>query len=83
MAMTTAAFFAHYKKLNTYLSANPDASDELKERTRELAAAFRSCYTADAFRQALSENREVESELEDRTTSALMAFTKDRATHTN
>ena len=82
MPMTAATFFAHFKKLNAHLSANPDASDELKERTREMTSAFRSCYTAESFRQALTNGEEVESELEDRTTSALMAFTKDRATRT-
>ncbi len=83
MAITAAEFFKHFKKLNAYLSSNPDASDELRERTRELASAFRSCYTADAFRQAVAKNEEVESELEDRTTSALMAYTQDRATRSS
>ena len=80
MAMTATTFFGHFKTLNQYISANRDASDDLKTKVREMAAAFRTCYTTESFRQALAGDDPVETEVEERTTSALMAFNQERVT---
>ena len=80
MAMTATKFFGHFKALNQYVRDTRDASDDLKAKVQAMAAAFRTSYTTESFRQALDKDGPVESELEDRTTSALMALNRDRVT---
>ena len=78
MPMSASTFFAHFKKLKAYLAENPDVSDELKHAFAAIAGAFKTAYTAEAFKQALADNQPVDSELEERVTSALILLNRDR-----
>ena len=80
MAMPASAFFANFKKLNAYMRENQGVSSEFDHAFAELAAAFRTAYTPDAFREAVTNNKPVDSDLEERLTSVLVIFNRERAT---
>ena len=79
MAMSASDFFTHFKRLNAYVAQNKNSSADLQEAFRALTTSFKSTYTPDAFRQAISGNEDVTSDLEERITTALMALNRERA----
>jgi hypothetical protein len=79
MVMSTSVYFAQFKQIKAFLAEHPEASDELKKAFADTAAAFKAAYTAEAFKQALTENQPVDSDLEERITSALILFKSERA----
>jgi len=77
MAMTASLFFAHYKKLKLHLEGST-ASPELHDAYHRVVEAFRAAYSTESFRAAMAADAAVPSELEDRLTSALVLFNRER-----
>lgn len=77
MAMTASHFFAHYKKLKVHLDGNA-ASPELHDAYHRVVEAFRAAYSTESFRAAMAADAAVPSELEDRLTSALILYNRER-----
>ncbi len=78
MVMSASQFMAAFKQIKAYIKQNPDASDELKEAAEDVSSAFTKAYTPEAFKAALKENAELGSDVEDRLSSAMVIFNRDR-----
>lgn len=79
MPISASEFLKRFKQIKAYLDANPDAGAELRERFQTMAASFKAAYSAEAFKQALSEDASVPSDLEERLTSVTVLLNRDRA----
>jgi hypothetical protein len=77
MSMTASHFYADYKALKAHLDG-ASASVELRAAFDRVADAFRTSYTAETFRGALTANAPVPTDLEDRLTSALLLYNRER-----
>jgi mRNA-degrading endonuclease HigB of HigAB toxin-antitoxin module len=78
MAMQAGTFFSHFKQIKAFLEKHPDASAELKDATTRLNEAFKKSFTPDAFKQALADNANIDTNLEDITTSVTLLMSKER-----
>lgn len=79
MAMQAGTFFTHFKQIKAFLDKHPDASAEMKDASDKLNQAFKQSFTPDAFKQALADNADIDSNLEDITTSATILMSQERA----
>jgi hypothetical protein len=79
MTMSASDFLAQFKRIKAYLNDHPDAPDELRQAYASCAAGFKAAFTPEQFKQALSSGQSVDSDLEERVTSALMLLNRLRA----
>lgn len=77
MTMTAPDFLARYRTLKAQLDTVA-ASAELLAASERLNAAFKTAYTSDSLREALTAAAPVSAELEERLTSALVLFNRER-----
>ena len=79
MTMSAKMFYARFKALQKYVKTAPDAPLALSEAAAQVGAALKACYTAEAFKLALEEDVEIESDIEERLTSATILMNQHRA----
>jgi hypothetical protein len=79
MAISASEFLKRFKQIKAYLDANPDAGPELREGFQAMAAKFKAAYSAEAFKQALTDDAAVPSDLEERLTSVTVLLNRERA----
>ncbi len=78
MVMSASQFMTAFKQIKAYVKQHPDASDELKKAVEDVSSAFAAAYTPEAFKAALKENAELGSDVEDRLSSTMTIFNRDR-----
>ena len=76
--ITAAAFLGQLRQIKGYLDAHPQASEGLSGAHDALLKAFKSTYTTDDFKQALASGAEIDSNLEELVTSAVMQLNQER-----
>ncbi|MCP4899105.1 MAG: hypothetical protein GY906_19225 [bacterium] len=78
MPMSAKNFYARFVAMQKYIKAEPDAPVELRDAAGQVGAALKGSYTSEAFKQALADDAEIDSELEERLTSALILMNQHR-----
>lgn len=79
MPVNAAYFFQHYKKLKEFLADGTKGSQELKDAFKALNDGFKKAYQTEQFREALAANVMIPDDLEERLTSALIIFNREKA----
>ena len=79
MAITAPYFFQQYKKLKEFLADGTKGSQELKDAFKALNDGFKKAYQTEQFKEALAANVMIPDDLEERLTSALIIFNREKA----
>ncbi len=79
MPITAPYFFAQYKKIKEFLADGTKGSQELKDAFKALNDGFKKDFQPEQFKEALTSNAPVSDDLEERLTSALIIFNREKA----
>ena len=79
MPITAPYFFSQYKKIKEFLADGTKGSQELKDAFYRLNDGFKKTYQTEQFKEALTTNAAVPDDLEERLTSALIIFNREKA----
>lgn len=79
MPITTQYFFSQYKKIKEFLADGTKGSQELKDAFHALNDGFKKNFQPDQFKEALTANAPIPDDLEERLTSALIIFNREKA----
>jgi len=77
--ITAPYFFAQYKKIKEFLADGTKGSQELKDAFKALNDGFKKDFQPEQFKEALTSNAPVSDDLEERLTSALIIFNREKA----
>jgi hypothetical protein len=77
MTLAASRFLTEYKTLKSHIEGL-EASEELRRAYERLVAVFKSTYTAESLKEALAADVAVPDELEERLTSALVLYHRER-----
>jgi hypothetical protein len=77
--ITASYFFSQYKKIKEFLADGTKGSQELKEAFHNLNEGFKKNFQPDQFKAALAANTPIPDDLEERLTSALIIFNREKA----
>jgi len=72
-------FFSQYKKIKEFLADGTKGSQELKDAFKALNDGFKKSFKPEQFKEALAANAPVPDDLEERLTSALIIFNREKA----
>ncbi len=78
MAMQAGTFFSHFKQVKAFLQQHPDVAPALAAELEKVNQEFKKTFTPDAFKQALADGCEIDSNLEELITSATIVLQKER-----
>ena len=79
MPITAPTFFSQYTKIKEFLADGTKGSAELKDAFHRLNEGFKKTYQTEQFKEALTTNALVPDDLEERLTSALIIFNREKA----
>ncbi len=79
MPVTSSYFFQQYKKLKEFLADGTRGSQELKDAFKALNDSFKKAYQPEQFKEALTTNVHIPDDLEEKLTSALMIYNREKA----
>jgi hypothetical protein len=77
MPMTVSRFLAQYRTLKDQIE-QMEGSEELRRAWERVLAVFRATYTTESLKDALAADDAVPAELEERLTSALVLYNRER-----